>query len=75
MALAVREKNSWRYIGHVGTGFSQAAKSPFPVKVKELGQAKLVAEIKFTEWTSSGETRHPVKRAADVVREEKPSGK
>ena len=54
MALAVREKNSWRYIGHVGTGFSQAAKSPFPVKVKELGQAKLVAEIKFTERTSSG---------------------
>jgi bifunctional non-homologous end joining protein LigD len=40
----------------------------------------LVAEVKFTEWTSSGEMRHPVylglradKRAEDVVREsEKP---
>jgi bifunctional non-homologous end joining protein LigD len=45
----VREKDSWRYIGHVGTGFShqtlaqlhskliklKAAKSPFPAKVKD----------------------------------------
>jgi bifunctional non-homologous end joining protein LigD len=37
---------------------------------------KLVAEVKFTEWTSGGEMRHPVylglrtdKPAADVVRE------
>jgi bifunctional non-homologous end joining protein LigD len=36
----------------------------------------LVAEVKFTEWTSSGEMRHPVylglrtdKRAGDVIRE------
>ena len=36
----------------------------------------LVAEVKFTEWTSKGEMRHPVylglraeKRAGDVVRE------
>jgi bifunctional non-homologous end joining protein LigD len=36
----------------------------------------LVAEVKFTEWTSSGEMRHPVylglradKRAEEVVRE------
>jgi bifunctional non-homologous end joining protein LigD len=45
----VREKNGWRYIGHVGTGFSRktleelhgrlvklkSAKSPFPAKVKD----------------------------------------
>jgi bifunctional non-homologous end joining protein LigD len=38
---------------------------------------KLVAEVKFTEWTSAGEMRHPVflglrtdKQATDVVREE-----
>ena len=38
---------------------------------------KLVAEVKFTEWTTAGEMRHPVflglredKRAEDVVREE-----
>ena len=37
---------------------------------------KLVAEVKFTEWTSAGEMRHPVflglrtdKKATDVVRE------
>jgi bifunctional non-homologous end joining protein LigD len=42
----------------------------------------LVAEVKFTEWTSSGEMRHPVylglradKRAEEVVHErEKPRG-
>ena len=41
------------------------AKSPFPKKVR--GEAvttwvkpTLVAEVKFTEWTNSGEMRHPV---------------
>ena len=71
LALAVREKNSWRYIGHVGTGFShetleelhgklmplKTAKSPFPAKVKDEAvttwvKPSLVAEVKFTEWTS-----------------------
>jgi bifunctional non-homologous end joining protein LigD len=49
LALAVREKDNWRYIGHVGTGFShktleelhgkliplKTAKSPFSAKVKD----------------------------------------
>jgi bifunctional non-homologous end joining protein LigD len=95
LVLAVREKNGWRYIGHVGTGFSHKAleelhgklmklaapKSPFSSKVKDEAvttwvKPSLVAEVKFTEWTSSGEMRHPVylglrtdKRAEDVVRE------
>jgi len=95
LVLALREKNGWRYIGHVGTGFShqtleelhgklmklKSAKSPFPAKVKDEAvttwvQPSLVAEVKFTEWTTKGEMRHPVylglrtdKRAADVVRE------
>src|SRR5215203_6877251 len=51
------------------------AKSPFQKKVR--GEAittwvkpALVAEVKFTEWTNSGEMRHPVyKRAEEVVRE------
>jgi bifunctional non-homologous end joining protein LigD len=37
---------------------------------------KLVGEVKFTEWTSKGEMRHPVflglrtdKKATDVIRE------
>jgi bifunctional non-homologous end joining protein LigD len=101
LALAVREKNAWRYIGHVGTGFShkileelhgklmklKAARSPFPAKVKDEAvttwvKPSLVAEVKFTEWTSSGEMRHPVylglrsdKRAADVTREREKSAK
>jgi bifunctional non-homologous end joining protein LigD len=59
----------------------KTAKSPFPKKVR--GEAVttwvkpiLVAEVKFTEWTNSGEMRHPVylglradKRAEEVVRE------
>ena len=44
---------------------------------------KLVAEVKFTEWTSAGEMRHPVflglradKRAEEITREkEKPRAK
>jgi bifunctional non-homologous end joining protein LigD len=95
LALALREKDGWRYIGHVGTGFShqtleelhgklvklKSAKSPFSAKVKDEAvttwvKPSLVAEVKFTEWTNSGEMRHPVylglrtdKRAEDVMRE------
>jgi bifunctional non-homologous end joining protein LigD len=59
----------------------KTAKSPFASKVKDEGvttwvKPSLVAEVKFTEWTSAGEMRHPVylglrgdKRAEDVVRE------
>ena len=102
LVLAVRDGKAWRYIGHVGAGFShaaleelhgklaplQTAKSPFAARVKDEAvttwvKPKLVAEIKFTEWTSAGEMRHPVylglradKRAEDVTREvEKPRGK
>jgi bifunctional non-homologous end joining protein LigD len=95
LTLALREGNGWRYIGHVGTGFShetlkelhkkliklETSKSPFGRKVKDEGvttwvKPQLVAEVKFTEWTSSGEMRHPAylglrtdKRAEDVVLE------
>jgi len=56
-------------------------KSPFAKKVKDEAvttwvKPELVAEVKFTEWTSSGEMRHPVylglredKPAEDVVLE------
>ena len=95
LTLALREGNGWRYIGHVGTGFShetlkelhkkliklETSKSPFGKKVKDEAvttwvKPQLVAEVKFTEWTSSGEMRHPAylglrtdKRAEDVVLE------
>jgi bifunctional non-homologous end joining protein LigD len=95
LVLALAEGKEWRFIGHVGAGFShetlkelhgkliklKAAKSPFPKKVR--GEAIttwvkpiLVAEVKFTEWTNSGEMRHPVylglrtdKGAEEVLRE------
>ena len=58
-----------------------SATKPVAEKVPDLGSTtwlrpKLVAEVKFTEWTSKGEMRHPVflglrtdKKATDVVRE------
>ena len=99
LTLALREGSNWRYIGHVGTGFShetleelhgkllklKTTKSPFPGKVKDETvttwvKPRLVAEVKFTEWTSAGEMRHPVylglrrdKKAEDVVRERESS--
>ena len=95
LVLALRDGKVWRYIGHVGTGFShrtleelhgklrslRTPSSPFGVRVKDEAvttwvKPKLVAEVKFTEWTSAGEMRHPVflglredKKAEDVTRE------
>jgi bifunctional non-homologous end joining protein LigD len=59
----------------------RARTSPFKQKVKDEANTtwvkpKLVAEVKFTEWTAAGEMRHPAflglredKRAEDVIRE------
>jgi bifunctional non-homologous end joining protein LigD len=59
---------------------------PVDAKVPNLANTtwvkpKLVGEVKFTEWTSKGEMRHPVflglrtdKKAEDVVREEPKKG-
>jgi bifunctional non-homologous end joining protein LigD len=78
LVLAVRDGKAWRYVGHVGTGFSHAAlrdihaklwplratSSPFIDRVKDEAattwvKPQLVAEVKFTEWTTAGEMRHP----------------
>jgi bifunctional non-homologous end joining protein LigD len=95
LVLAVRDGKAWRYIGHVGTGFSHAVleelygklwplrtgASPFKQRVKDEAvttwvKPKLVAEVKFAEWTKAGEMRHPAylglredKRPEDVVQE------
>jgi bifunctional non-homologous end joining protein LigD len=57
-------------------------KKPFDQKVKDEGATtwlipKLVGEVKFTEWTSEGEMRHPAflglrsdKKVFDVIREQ-----
>jgi bifunctional non-homologous end joining protein LigD len=59
----------------------RTAKRPFDQKLKDEKATtwlipKLVGEVKFTEWTSGGEMRHPAflglrtdKRALDVIRE------
>ena len=91
----MRSGDGWRYIGHVGTGFTHAtlrelhqrlwplrtARSPFTEPVKSEAattwvKPQLVAEVKFTEWTSAGEMRHPAylglredKEAKDVLQE------
>lgn len=95
LALAVREGRTWKYVGHVGTGFDERllkelygklaplkmAKSPFDAKTKYAAtttwvKPQLVGEVKFTEWTTGGEMRHPAfigmredKRPEEVVRE------
>jgi bifunctional non-homologous end joining protein LigD len=95
LVLAVREGAAWRYIGHVGTGFSHAMlqelhgkllplrvpSSPFKQRIKAKAETtwvkpKLVAEVRFTEWTSDGEMRHPAflglredKKPTDVILE------
>ncbi len=60
----------------------ETAKKPFDQKVKHENDTtwvtpKLVGEVKFTEWTSEGEMRHPAflglrtdKKALDVIREQ-----
>ena len=60
----------------------RADKKPFDQKAKHESATtwlipKLVCEVKFTEWTSEGEMRHPAflglrtdKKASDVVREQ-----
>jgi bifunctional non-homologous end joining protein LigD len=59
----------------------QTPSSPFKQRIKDEANTtwikpKLVAEVKFTEWTSAGEMRHPAflglredKKATDVVLE------
>ena len=57
-------------------------KKPIDQKVKDENATawlipKLVGEVKFTEWTSEGEMRHPAflglrsdKKASEVIREQ-----
>ena len=40
LALAVREKSGWRYIGHVGTGFSHKTLEELHGKLMKLKAAK-----------------------------------
>lgn len=60
----------------------RTGEKPFDQKVKDESATtwltpKLVGEVKFSEWTNEGETRHPAflglrtdKDALDVIREQ-----
>jgi bifunctional non-homologous end joining protein LigD len=92
LLLATREGRAWRYVGRVGTGFSADDLAALHAELKPLIQKKSPvtavvpdarittwvrpALVKFSEWTSDGQMRHPVfmglrhdKPAEDVVRE------
>jgi bifunctional non-homologous end joining protein LigD len=79
LVLALPDGKLFKYIGHTGSGFTDAnleelykimqpliqKKSPFVEVVKTNAQVtwvkpKLVAEIKFTEWTTDNKMRHPI---------------
>ncbi len=97
LLLGVHEPDgSLRYVGRVGTGFSEAEldrlagllaplvrdSSPFTAGVRPPREAvfvepKLVAEVRFAEWTAQGNVRQPSylglredKPAEQVVRED-----
>jgi bifunctional non-homologous end joining protein LigD len=102
LVLAVNDGGALRWVGNVGTGFTDKTiaelldaleplrvdESPLPVvpkmaKVRKSDvvwvQARLVAEVKFAEWTHDGHLRAPVylglrdDKAATEVRAEKPA--
>jgi bifunctional non-homologous end joining protein LigD len=102
LVLAVNEGGTLRWVGNVGTGFTEKTigelldaleplkrtASPLAVvpkmaKVRKSDvvwvQPKLVAEVKFAEWTHDGHLRAPVylglrdDKAAPEVRAERPS--
>jgi hypothetical protein len=68
-------------LGVVDASALRTDRSPFKQRVKDEAvttwvKPKLVAEVKFTEWTAAGEMRHPSflglredERPKDVVRE------
>ena len=96
LALAIPDENGLRYVGRVGSGFSDAERAQMLTRFSRMRRArsplhdipaseakdvhwitpKLVGEVKFTEWTSSGTLRHPTWRgwrpdkSAAEVREE-----
>jgi bifunctional non-homologous end joining protein LigD len=97
LLLGVFDDGSFKYVGHVGTGFDtrelerlmrlmkpmEIPTSPFSTKVPTNErphwiQPKLVAQVRFTEWTADGILRQPVylglrddKKAETVTRERK----
>jgi bifunctional non-homologous end joining protein LigD len=97
LVLAVNEGSALRYVGNVGTGFSDDEidrllkllkplhrdTSPFAVVPKmprvrrdavQWVEPRLVAQVRFGEWTHDGHLRHPAylgiredKEAAEVI--------
>jgi bifunctional non-homologous end joining protein LigD len=53
LVLAVREDDAWRYIGHVGTGFSHKGPGRPPCQAREAGGSKITLSCQ-----SEGRGRH-----------------
>jgi bifunctional non-homologous end joining protein LigD len=96
LLLGVYDGRRLEYVGHSGTGFTEAELDRVMARLRPLEsrrcpfaaippsnerphwvEPKLVAQVKFTEWTTDGRLRHPVylglrddKRPTDVHREE-----
>jgi bifunctional non-homologous end joining protein LigD len=79
LLLGVYDKGTLTYVGHTGTGFTEAELTRLSKLLRKLErrtcpfvncpktnerphwiEPKLVAEVKFTEWTADGRLRHPV---------------
>ncbi len=79
LVLAIQDGDRLKYVGHTGSGFTDAylkelyeklkpliiKKSPFDTIVKTNAKVTwvkptLIAEIKFTEWTTDDKMRHPI---------------
>jgi len=96
LLLGVYDGPRLEYVGHSGTGFTEAELDRVMARLRPLEtrrcpfattppsnerphwvEPKLVAQVKFTEWTADSRLRHPVylglrddKRPTDVHREE-----
>ena len=96
LLLGVYDGPRLEYVGHIGTGFTEAELDRVMARLRPLEtgrcpfattppsnerphwvEPKLVAQVKFTEWTADARLRHPVylglrddKRPTDVHREE-----
>lgn len=79
LVLAINQNGKLKYVGHVGTGFTDKMledifellnkfkietkpvdeKIPLESKITWL-KPEIICEVKFSQWTSDGQMRHPI---------------
>jgi bifunctional non-homologous end joining protein LigD len=79
LLLGVYDAGRLEYVGHTGTGFSEAelqrvwrvlkdleipdspfSTRPHPNERPHWAKPRIVAQVRFTEWTDEGKLRHPI---------------